>query len=326
MGPTAMNANGRTISVEASLHPALAALSNGERGRCLKAIEWFESEGRPKNKSARVPGTSRRRLRSVHVSKALCVVYAESNDGCNWVWGGRFADLDAFASRLDDAAGDVERVALTPDAFGPGDADAHVGEFAERFERLVGLVSDVESAVAAARRAHAGIERRVRSVIEEADAKVDAARLASEAKASDDDEAGFVETSRFKTLLARYNELRAESERTSLELKRTTRRLEMAQADLVARSEDAKEAKAARQRADVVAKELAAIKGADRKVALAAITEQAISSIKDKCAKVLDDQANLYLATERSDLVREARTLGELAMRIRALRIETPAP
>lgn len=321
------NGGTKTITVEASLHPALAALSNGERAKCLKAIDWFEGEGRPRHKTARVPGTDRRRLRSVHVSKALCVVFAESNEGCNWVWGGRFADLDVMASKLDAAVGgDVERVELAPDSFAPGDADARNGEFADDFTRLLDLASEIEAEVAATREAHAAIGRRTKALLEEADAKVAAARAAAEEKAADDDEAGFVETSRFKTLLARYNELRAESERTSLELKRTTRRLEMAQADLVARSEDAKEAKAARQRADVVAKELAAIKGADRKVALAAITEQAISSIKDKCAKVLDDQANLYLATERSDLVREARTLGELAMRIRALRIETPAP
>lgn len=319
-----MNANGtkarREVCVEPMLVPSLSAMSKGEREKCLKAIEWFESEGAPRNKSSQV-GYGKRRIRSVHVSKALCLVYAESNAGCNWAWAGRAIDLGLVVGRLEEPPETVEHLVLAEQAF-DADCCAEPQDSSGSLKGLLDAVSRIESAVADAAGKQAEAEAEAEAAMLLAD------DLLSEADADPDAEAdasGDVDAGKFRTLLDNYNAVCAENERLAKDLRATTRRMEIAHAEMASRSQEVAKAKEARMRADAIAKELAAIKFSDRRAALAAIKDGMIEEVKIKCAKVLDDRANLLLATERGELIREAQELGQLAVKIRNLRIEPKA-
>ena len=134
--------------------------------------------------------------------------------------------------------------------------------------------------------------------------------------------------------LADYNKMRAErdilSERVKVAEKRASAaEFKRSQADQEERNAQvrrmaAEENKALRSDAERLRSELAAVRTAFQQLqskSAQVLSEKAKEDLKDKCAKLLDDQAAILVRTGRSMLVDQAEDYRRLAVTMRALKL-----
>ncbi len=126
------------------------------------------------------------------------------------------------------------------------------------------------------------------------------------------------------SLLANYNEVRAERDILADSLKKAKKRAELgeftgSQVEQVKKMA-AEEIRIVKREGETLRAELAAARAALSQRENTSLTDKAKDDLKERCAKVLDNHANVLGRTGRKDLQEQAEELRGLAMTIRAIK------
>jgi hypothetical protein len=298
------DAGGAVINIEPNFIDHLAALDPAEQRQCLAAIKLFEFEFSPSEqykKSHPVDGADRRRLRFIRASNVLRAIYARSNNDRSWLWVGRAVDVMQVGKKFD---------AMPPESLEEFD-------IGQRLAELSGS-NDYQDAIedqALIGPPDAEVERWVEQVdtisLFMAETKALAQRVKTRIKADP------INESKFRTLLGHFNATTAERERLKSELASLKKRAETLEVDLRTNRTSFDQVNAAKRRAEAVAAELDKIK---KGAAASALSEEVKVAIKERCAKICDDQAARISGTGRPRDEDEAEDLRRIAVLIRALK------
>lgn len=315
-----INAKPPAIFAEPEFSRRLSLLPAKGVRQVLDAIAWFELKCGSKERktiSSSVNESHRRRLRYIRASNQLRVVYATHDDGARrWVWVGSLTEMYASASKIDsDVRGNDELVDISsmiasapPDtihAQPDSDDDSDVAPPRDEVSSLSSAIEDATLFISEAASVSSSIER----LISRAKAK----RVENEAPPGP------------VVSLDLYNELRAERDMLLERVKAAEKRAKACeftgmQVEQI-RKMATEEQKTLRRESDRLRSELAAARAALKPVTAESLPDKAKDDLKERCAKVCDEQAMILARTGRPSLVEQAEELRRIGVIIRALKL-----
>lgn len=314
------------VLAEVGFTQRLGMLEKREARQVLDAIYWFEFKCGTKERKAQsssVNESHRRRLRYIRASNRIRVVYATGDDGMRrWVWVGSLAEMYETAGKIDASPND--QLVSISDMFADAGEQESVeqgseDDLAPPRDEVASLSASIDNAglfIADAK----SVSESIMELLARANAQRDQERTRrdeSERKARED--------SGPTVALALYNELRAERDMLLERVKAAEKRAKACeftgmQVEQI-RKMATEEQKTLRRESDRLRSELAAARAALKPVTAESLPDKAKDDLKERCAKVCDEQAMILSRTGRPSLVEQAEELRRIGVIIRALKL-----
>lgn len=315
------------ISVEGTFERSLVALGSIEQRECLSAIRWFEglTEEDRRKKSRPIDCGSRRKLRFIRGPRDIRIVYALSaNHGRHWLMVCVQANMTAMCRKVLGTPESLDvfdvsaRLAVLTASEGEAeererptrDADAITSQ--AEIDRWIEAADDIALFANDARETCSRIRNRIGDRFKELE-RVKAS-LATQSKASTANDENL------QKIIARLNQKSNECDSLKQELQRANKRIATLSTDLQVNKTSAEEVRRANQRILGLQSELAASRAALQRGVSTALTDVAKEVEREKCSKVLEDQAIRLSSTGRQRDEDQAEDLRTLARRIRELK------